>query len=54
MTANFAYMNTRDLEFIIQEWLPSERVFNYEKFRDYYSKDDIRAFLAPILKWPKK
>jgi len=54
MTANFAYMNTRDLEFIIQEWLPSERVFNYEKFRDYYSKDDIRAFLAPILKMAKE
>jgi len=54
MTANFAYMNTRDLEFIIQEWLPSERVFNYEKFRDYYSKEDIRAFLAPILKMAKE
>ncbi len=54
MAANFAYLNTRDLEFIIQEWLPSEKVFDYDQFKDYYSKDDIKAFLAPILKMAKE
>lgn len=54
MAANFAYTNTRDLEFVIQEWLPTEKVFNYDKFKDYYSKDDVKAFLAPILKMAKE
>ncbi|HBQ26125.1 MAG TPA: acyl-CoA dehydrogenase, partial [Syntrophomonas sp.] len=54
MAANFAYLNTRDLEFIIQEWLPSEKVFEYDQFKDYYSKDDVKAFLAPILKMAKE
>ena len=40
MAFNWAY-NTRDFKFILQEWLPTERVFAYERFRDYYSKDDI-------------
>jgi transcriptional regulator with PAS, ATPase and Fis domain len=55
MSANFAYTNTRDLEFILQEWLPTEQIFNYPRFVDYYSKDDIKAFLNPILQrynWP--
>ena len=25
MAGNFAYLNTRDLEFIIQEWFPTEK-----------------------------
>jgi 3-hydroxybutyryl-CoA dehydrogenase len=54
MSANFAYTNTRDLEFILQEWLPTEQIFNYPRFVDYYSKDDIKAFLNPILKMCKE
>jgi len=54
MSGNFAYLNTRDLEFIIQEWLPSEKVFNYDQFKDYYSKDDVKSVLAPILKMAKE
>jgi alkylation response protein AidB-like acyl-CoA dehydrogenase len=54
MAANFAYLNTRDLEFIIQEWLPTEKVFNYDQFKDYYSKEDVKAFLQPILKMAKE
>lgn len=54
MAANFAYQNTRDLEFIIQEWLPTERVFNYDRYNEYYSKDDVKAFLAPVLKMAKE
>ncbi len=54
MAANFAVNNIRDFEFIIQEWLPTESVFNYPQFADYYSKDDIKSVLGPILKMCKE
>ncbi len=43
MASNFAVNNIRDFEFIIQEWLPNDGVFNYPQFADYYSKDDIKS-----------
>jgi len=42
------------LEFLLQEWLPAEEIFAYPKFSDYYSKEDIKAFLNPILKMSKE
>ncbi len=54
MSANFAYKNTRDFEFILQEWLPTDEIFNYPQFADYYSKEDIKSVLAPILKMCKE
>jgi len=54
MTANFAYLNTRDFEFIAQEWLPTEIVFNYKEFRDYYSKEEVRSVLEPFRKMCKE
>ncbi len=54
MAANFAVNNIRDFEFIIQEWLPTEGVFNYPQFADYYSRDDIKSVLGPILKMCKE
>jgi len=54
MGANFAVNNIRDFEFIIQEWLPAEGVFNYPQFADYYSQDDIKSVLGPILKMCKE
>ncbi|MEN6348349.1 MAG: acyl-CoA dehydrogenase [Syntrophomonas sp.] len=54
MSANFAYQNIRDFEFIVQEWLPTEQIFSYPQFADYYSKDDIKSVLAPILKMCKE
>ncbi len=53
MASNFAVNNIRDFEFIIQEWLPTEGVFNYPQFVDYYSKDDIKSVLEPVLKMCK-
>lgn len=53
MAANFAINNIRDFEFIIQEWLPSAGVFNYPQFADYYSRDDIKSVLEPVLKMCK-
>ncbi|MGR6836079.1 acyl-CoA dehydrogenase [Syntrophomonas erecta] len=40
MAANYAY-NTRDIKFALKEWLPIENIFAYDKFKDYYSKDDL-------------
>jgi len=54
MSSNFAYLNTRDFEFILQEWLPTEQIFNYPQFADYYSKDDVKSVLGPILKMCKE
>lgn len=54
MASNFAINNIRDYEFIMGEWLPTEGVFNYPQFADYYSRDDIKAVLGPILKMCKE
>jgi len=54
MASNFAVNNIRDFEFIIQEWLPTEGVFNYPQFADYYSRDDIKSVLMPVLKMCKE
>ncbi len=54
MASNFAYTNIRDFEFIVQEWLPTEQIFAYPQFSDYYSKDDIKSVLGPILKMCKE
>ncbi len=54
MSANFAYLNARDLKFIVKEWLPTEQVFNYPKFSDYYSKEDVDSVLDPCLKMAKE
>ncbi len=54
MAANFAYLNARDLKFIIKEWLPTEQVFNYPKFADYYSKEDVDSVIDPCLKMAKE
>lgn len=49
MASNFIYSN-RDLKFIIKEWLDAEKLFNFEKFRDYYSPEDIEVILDQALK----
>jgi len=54
MSANFAYLNARDLKFILKEWLPTEEVFAYPQFADYYSKEDVDAVLDPCLKMAKE
>jgi len=54
MSANFAYANTRDFEFIIQEWLPTEQVFAYKEYCDYYSKDEVKSVLEPFRKMCKE
>jgi alkylation response protein AidB-like acyl-CoA dehydrogenase len=40
MTAHYAY-NTRDLKFILKEWLPLEEIFAYDTYKEYYDVGDI-------------
>ena len=49
MASNFIYSN-RDLKFIIGEWLDTDTLFSFDKFRDYYSHDDIDIILDQALK----
>lgn len=54
MSANFAYLNARDLKFILKEWLPTDEIFGYPQFADYYSKEDVDAVIDPCLKMAKE
>ncbi|SHG72565.1 Acyl-CoA dehydrogenase [Thermosyntropha lipolytica DSM 11003] len=54
MAANFAYGNLRDMKFIAKEWLPTEEIFSYERYKDYYSKEDVDSVLDPCLKMAKE
>lgn len=49
MASNFIYSN-RDLKFIIGEWLDTDSLFSFDKYRDYYSHDDIDVILDQALK----
>jgi len=49
MASNFIYSN-RDLKFILNEWLDTERMLNFDKFRYYYSIEDIDVILDQALK----
>jgi 3-(methylthio)propanoyl-CoA dehydrogenase len=35
----------RDLQFVIKEWLPTEEVFACDRFKDYFSIDDVDMYL---------
>jgi alkylation response protein AidB-like acyl-CoA dehydrogenase len=54
MSSNFAYLNARDLKFILKEWLPTEEIFAYPQYCDYYSKEDVDSVLDPCLKMSKE
>ncbi len=38
--------NVRDLKFILKEWLPTEEVMECDRFKDFYSMDDIDQILT--------
>jgi 3-(methylthio)propanoyl-CoA dehydrogenase len=37
--------DTRDLQFVIKEWLPTAEVFACARFKDYFSIDDVDMYL---------
>lgn len=49
MASNFIY-STRDHKFIIKEWLNGEKILNLNKFKDYYSVEDVDSILDQALK----
>lgn len=48
MSSNFAYANTRDIEFVLGEWLPTENIFNLDRYAGKVEKADIPEFLESI------
>lgn len=47
MASNYAY-KTRDLKFILKEWLPTNEIFAYDLYKDYYSVDDLDPLIDSI------
>ena len=47
VSSNYAY-KTRDLKFILKEWIPISEVFAYDKHKDFYSVDDIDPIIDSI------
>ncbi len=45
MSANHFLYDTRDLKFILKEWLDLDKLLACEAYRDYYSKDDVDTFV---------
>ena len=38
-------MNTRDIKFVIKEWLPMDKLLTLDAYKEYYGIDDIDNFL---------
>ena len=49
MATNFLY-STRDHKFILKEWLDLEKILSAERYRDYYSVDDVEMILNEALR----
>ena len=49
MAYKYSY-NTRDIKFILNEWLPVDEILGFDKFKDYYSKDDFDTIIDQVRK----
>ena len=49
MAYKYAY-NTRDIKFILKEWLPVDEILAYDRYKDYYSKDDFDTIIDQVHK----
>lgn len=49
MAGNFNYSN-RDHKFIIKEWLDTEKILNFESFKDVYGMEDVDMILDQGIK----
>lgn len=50
MPANNFLYDTRDLKFILKEWLDTEKLFALPAYADYYSQDDVDSFIEVAYK----
>ncbi|MGE5373312.1 MAG: acyl-CoA dehydrogenase [Solirubrobacterales bacterium] len=46
MAHNQYLLNTRDIKFVIKEWLPMDQLLSLDAYKDYYGIDDIDNFLS--------
>ncbi|MDR1617228.1 MAG: acyl-CoA dehydrogenase [Syntrophomonadaceae bacterium] len=46
--------NVRDLKFILKEWLPMDEIFSLDKYKEYYSSDDVDTILTEGYKIAKE
>jgi len=49
MSYRYAY-STRDIKFILKEWLPIDDVLSWDRYKDYYSKEDIDVIVDQVRK----
>lgn len=49
MAYKYSY-KTRDIKFILNEWLPVEEILSFESFKDYYSKEDFDTIIDQVHK----
>lgn len=49
MSYRYSY-NTRDIKFIMKEWLPVEEILAYPKYSEYYSLDDFDTIIDQVRK----
>ena len=45
MPHNNYLLNTRDIKFVIKEWLPMDKLLTLDAYKEYYGIDDIDNFL---------
>ncbi|MHB1127041.1 MAG: acyl-CoA dehydrogenase [Bacillota bacterium] len=53
MASNFVYTN-REHKFIAKEWLEGQKILNLDKYKDFYSLDDVDMVLDQALKVAKE
>lgn len=49
MSATYSY-GTKELKFVLKEWLPMQQIFDYDRYKDYYSLDDIDTMVDQVNK----
>jgi len=49
MAYKYSY-NTRDIKFILKEWLPVDEILAYDRYKDYYTKDDFDTIIDQVHK----
>ncbi|MGE5422664.1 MAG: acyl-CoA dehydrogenase N-terminal domain-containing protein, partial [Ignavibacteriales bacterium] len=45
MPHNQYLLNTRDIKFVVKEWLPMDKLLSLDAYKEYYGIDDIDNFL---------
>ena len=45
MSATNYIFDTRDVKFILKEWLDLDKILSFPPYRNYYSKDDVDSFV---------